>query len=176
MWHCMVFLKCRKNFPRVSEVLKYKGKDGSYETNGGNGPHSGWRWRKVLLPLKVIACFGRARSTLWVFVKWGLWLSHCPKPGFCTDFLKDGSWFSFPVSHLPSSAKRTAISSRKAIPCDSDKANLAIGLACQNTQLPSSYDQSNQSPRLYCPQCLPAGLEKKPVQELERNVEPWSHF
>lgn len=70
----------------------------------------------------------------------------------------DSSYFSSPVPHLPFSAeKKKTISSRKAILCDIDEANSALGLAFQNTQLPGFCDQTNQSPRLYCESSLSVG-------------------
>lgn len=75
-----------------------------------------------------------------------------------------GSCFSFPVSLLLSSAKKHAIFSRKAIPCDPVKANPALSLTSlvPMTTLSRVLGQSS----------LSAGLEKEAGQEVERNVEP----
>lgn len=91
-------------------------------------------------------------------------------PGSCIDLLMDGSYFFFPVAHLPFSVKRPTISSRKAIPCDLAEANSILSLTFQNTQLPDSCDQTRVLE--FIVRALSAWLENNPVQEMSRNVEP----
>lgn len=73
-----------------------------------------------------------------------------------------GSCFSFPVLLLPSSPKRHPISSRKAIPCDSGKANPALSMIplIPVTRLITVLSQNS----------LSAGLEEKTDQEAEKRL------
>lgn len=168
MWHCMVILKCGKNFPQVSEVTEHEGNGRGYRTYSGNGPHSNWRGGQFWHPLDVPPLEEQEID----FESLSSEDSSCPVVP--TQSPAQIFWWmacsSCPISLLPSSMDRIPIFPRKAIPCDSEKANLTLG----RNFLPGTWDQTTRVLD-FTVRALSPGLEKEPVQEVERNAEAWRH-